>query len=234
MKLLIKILFIMSCWVIFLHCSSTDHEELSFEPDSVKIIEHQMFLVLHPEDVSTRLLLAELYLAMGFNNETVQECENIISLNHTETKAYVLWGKVLIEMNQWEESLDKFNLAMRINSKIPVVYAWRAEIFSHLKRIKEGDSSIARALELGPEDTEILRIAGRYYMKTKRYEKAVQIYKKCIGINDQETAYLNGIGDAYFSLNDFDNACKFYKKSLEINSWQEDIRKKLNQSTGKN
>jgi len=83
-------------------------------------------------------------------------------------------------------------------------------------RLDQAIEVYKRALELEPENVDILIEIGLAYRHREQYDDAIEYYDKAIEIDDQNKVALNNKGYAYECKRDLETAKEWYKKSLAV------------------
>ena len=68
-----------------------------------------------------------------------------------------------------------------------------------------------------PEDPAYLANLGDKYFESKRFEQAIEIYKKAIKLNPDDIDTINDLGLAYFYAKQTDEAVSTLRKGTEVN-----------------
>lgn len=79
----------------------------------------------------------------------------------------------------------------------------------------QGIDAFKRALNLDPNNKDILIRIGLSYRYKEKYDTAIEWYEKVLEIDPDDVLALNNIGYAYECKNEFEKAIDFYKKALE-------------------
>ena len=82
---------------------------------------------------------------------------------------------------------------------------------------QDSEREFKKALELAPEDVEVLMGLGAIYHTQGKYDDAITMYTKITKINQKSTSALNNLADAYLRKGDFEKAEEYVLKALAIN-----------------
>jgi tetratricopeptide (TPR) repeat protein len=74
-----------------------------------------------------------------------------------------------------------------------------------------------KALELNPEDTEVLCKNGNVLLKLFKKDLAIEYFKMALEKDENNYKALFGLGKAYYFMDDKDNSIKYFEKVLELN-----------------
>ncbi len=156
------------------------------------------------------------------NNLRAREAyERAIALDPACTRAYV--GLALsyeIEwFNHWgdasagpgsappDKALDYAAKAVSLDPTDSKAQLMLGHIYSERGEYAQGKAHLDRALELNPNDPDVLAYRGVHFEKTERLEKAIDCYEKAIALNPYHPVwYLWKLGRAYYVVRRYDEA----------------------------
>ena len=139
-----------------------------------------------------------------------------IKLVPNNPKAFLLKGKIYLNLNQPEQSLASFLRSEKLGEKnIELLYG----IACCYKKLHQFDSALnyyKEALSLEPNSKSYYLLAKCYYSMGKK-EYAIEIYDKAIELNpNYAEAYFNK-GVCLSNLNFKSEAIEMYNKTIELN-----------------
>jgi CDP-glycerol glycerophosphotransferase len=126
-------------------------------------------------------------------------------------KEYLTLGKAIVAV----ESLRK---AIQINAKSSKYFDVLASALNILNDTKEEEKALASAIKLNPENALLHARAGRLSVSMKRYQQAIQAFKKAVELNPVEPLYLHELAGAYRQANNRDAEIATLLKAIAINS----------------
>ena len=83
-------------------------------------------------------------------------------------------------------------------------------------KFREAISQYKRALNIEPDDIDVLINIGLGYRHLEEYDKAIEYYDKVLDIEPENKVAINNKGYSYECLKETDKAIELYKKSLKI------------------
>jgi tetratricopeptide (TPR) repeat protein len=83
-------------------------------------------------------------------------------------------------------------------------------------KFREAISQYKRALNIKPDDIDVLINIGLGYRHLEEYDKAIEYYDKVLDIEPENKVAINNKGYSYECLKETDKAIELYKKSLKI------------------
>ncbi|NHJ47944.1 MAG: tetratricopeptide repeat protein [Asgard group archaeon] len=91
------------------------------------------------------------------------------------------------------------------------------------QQFDEGIKFVTKALELKPDDLNILNSMGFAYGRSGNYEEAIKYYKKALEIEPNFQKALGNLGHVYEMQEKFEEAIEYYERSLEAKPEDEDL-----------
>ena len=139
-----------------------------------------------------------------------------IKLVPNNPKAYVLKGKIYINLNQFENSLNSFSRSIKLGeNSIEVLYGL-ARAYKEMYKFDQALKYYNKALKLEPTAKSHYLLAKCLYSMGKK-EYAIEIYDKAIKINPNYVeAYFNK-GICLSNINLKLEAINMYNKVIELN-----------------
>ncbi|HBG60928.1 MAG: hypothetical protein A2Y03_10690 [Omnitrophica WOR_2 bacterium GWF2_38_59] len=142
---------------------------------------------------------------------------NFIPRQHIifEHKLYLASVGFCIALSYFVMSLFKdFKRGMAVLSIIVILFAALA-----FKRNKVWDNEITLwedVLEKSPNKTKPMINLGNAYFKTRKYDKALELFQRAVAIDDKAVEAYNGMGLVYKEKGDFELSIDNYNKVLEL------------------
>jgi len=171
-----------------------------------------------------------------------------IDNNPKNPKLHFLYGVMLDEAQNYQASMEQYNLALQYGEKSPELLEilenkWTqnivnnpqdAQSYINLGAIyqKQGNFDSAKAQYLkattldSQDDTALYNLAS-LYLQQKNYQEAIAIYNKLLEKNQNNIEVLNYKADALKNLNRFDEALKQYESILNIDSTNEEAKSNI-------
>ena len=152
----------------------------------------------------------------------------LIDVDSTLAEGWFLRGVAKYYLNDLQGSKKDLSKSISKNPLFTIAYHYRAIVNNRLGKYNEAFKDLEFALELRPEDSEILFTRGGTYIQTKQYSKAIQDYNRVIRStpNNIDSWINRGIAklsskDTLGALDDFSQAIKlnpFYSESYSKRS----------------
>ncbi|MDR3624461.1 MAG: hypothetical protein P4L16_04905 [Chlamydiales bacterium] len=144
-------------------------------------------------------------------------------LDENDSELWIKWGQILVssgkldlDIEAIEESLEKFVRAEDCHPNHPMVYSGWGEalmllgVFKEdLSILKDAEEKIIKGLELSPENADIwgcygacLFEIGRYFQDDKYYNQAIQKFQYGLSLDNSRPGLWLGISQAHFALSE--------------------------------
>lgn len=160
--------------------------------------------------------------------EAIHYLNTLIEVDSTIAEGWFLRGVAKYYLNDLQGSVRDLTKSISKNPLFTLAYHYRAIVYNQLSNYNEAFKDLAFALDLRPEDQEILFTRGGTYIQTKQYDRAIQDYTKVIRSSPSNIdSWINrGIarlcnGDTLGAINDYSQAIKmnpFYSESYSKRS----------------
>lgn len=137
----------------------------------------------HPDDPEIQHILGALYIAGGRTAEAIRHLGKAVELAPDEPSYALAYGELLYRNGQFEEALASLQIA----STLPEALILLAAVYEKLGPKEEVFSTMARYLELKPEDRGARLLLGQQLEAAKRYDEALSVYRG--GSDDPILAY---------------------------------------------
>ena len=102
-------------------------------------------------------------------------------------------GVALAEKGRWNEALDLFNQALRLDSSLAGAWNNRGTCLFHLGRLAEACRSYEIALELDPRNALLHKNYGSVLLALGRYDEAVKAFEEALRLEPRLEAARKGL-----------------------------------------
>jgi DNA-binding response OmpR family regulator/Tfp pilus assembly protein PilF len=147
-----------------------------------------------------------------------------------KTSTHYKEGVILyMREKKYPEAIAEFNKALEVDDKLP--YAWndRGLCFREMGDNKSALQSLLRAVELAPENPELLfnlgetlEMIGVLYMSNKYLDSAIQTFKMVANQMPNNANAWNHIGICYKEMGKPEEAKFYFDRARDIHLWKKD------------
>ncbi len=115
-------------------------------------------------------------------------------------------------------ALDDARRALELDPTIGTAYAAQALVYQpYYDRQGEARAAYERAVELSPNDPEILIEYGRFLRGSEEYAEAIRLGNQAIALDPEDFAHRDRMGMIYMSAGDFPAAARQLRQGIEVN-----------------
>ena len=134
-----------------------------------------------------------------------------------------------MQEKKYPEAIVAFNKALEIDDKLPYVWNDLGLCFREMGDNKSALKSLLRAVELGPENPELLfnlgetlEMIGVLYMSNKYLDSAIQTFKMVANQMPNNANAWNHIGICYKDMGKPEEAKFYFDRARDIHIWKKD------------
>lgn len=127
------------------------------------------------------------------------------------------------QQRKHDDALAAFAKADAIDPASAGTQLLKCRSLAGLRKYEEAITACTESLRLQPDQAEVLRDRGHYYLNAGRPEPALADLKRAAGLAPQDRGVLYHLGLAHYLLGDFANAAKAYDGCVAA-SWNDALR----------
>ncbi|AFZ16688.1 tetratricopeptide repeat protein [Allocoleopsis franciscana] len=121
-------------------------------------------------------------------------------------------------IKHYEEAVDDFNKAIKIDPKNQYVLAGRGDTYQRMKRYTEAVADLNTALNIDPKYAFALGSRGETYRLMGDYDKALSDFNQALKLDPQYIFVLGSRGETYQSIGNYDKALVDFNQALKLDS----------------
>ncbi len=167
-------------------------------------------LSLDPGSVEANLYRVYMLLSRGEKESARHGIEHLLQTAGNDWNVHQVAGQTLRLDGLYEEALDQFNVALRLNpSNAAVVYNHRARVYQYQNQLELAADEIEKGLTLEPKQP-LLRISEGYqFMRTGELERAIETLEAVTFEDPSLRIVFPTIAMCYAQLGQRDKAASF-------------------------
>jgi Tfp pilus assembly protein PilF len=154
----------------------------------------------------------------------------LLGTSSGKTSSFYKEGVMLyLKEKKFPEAIVAFNNALEIDDKLPYVWNDRGLCFREMGDNKSALKSLLRAVELAPENPELLfnlgetlEMIGVLYMSNKYLDSAIQTFKMVANQIPNNSNVWNHIGICYKEMGKPEEAKFYFDRARDIHIWKKD------------
>jgi tetratricopeptide (TPR) repeat protein len=162
----------------------------------------------------------ETYFKENFLDTSLVLANIALSFDDKEDEAYYLKGLIYWANGNFEEALDNFDNALKINPNYILAYIQKGSILASKFDFVKGIENYHKALNLarGDERPSLLRNLGTAYMYVGFIDKAKYYYQEALALDSNKVLNLSGLAWTELANENYEEAYKLVKRREEIDS----------------
>jgi tetratricopeptide (TPR) repeat protein len=169
-------------------------------------------------DVSSLLLLSQLYAARGSIDKAVASGEQAIQHNPKDARAHLLLGAVEDRQGQWQKAQELYKEALQLQPDFPLA----SNNLAYLMLEHGENSDVALSLaqtarkEL-PDNPNVADTLAWAYYKKGSYKLTIDLVEEALKKTPDEASFHYHLGLAYQKLDEKANAKTHLQRALQMN-----------------
>lgn len=179
------------------------------------LIRHSSIEILRTIDP---FVIASYYWAKDQSEESIEVLRDVISTRTDEAdNAYLIWGEMLVDMQQYDRAIEKFSRALEINPDFALAYNANGYVLRRMKKHDEAIKFFKKAVKLDSKLWDAWYLWGRALYEQQEYSKAIFPLKKAIETDRLRYQAYNDLSYTYLALGDLDSAMKYVLLGIKNN-----------------
>jgi tetratricopeptide (TPR) repeat protein len=185
-------------------------------------------IVIHDETQDAVAHITE--AASRQTSKPVGLVDKILGTSSGKSSSCYKEGVILyMQEKNYSEAIIAFDKALEIDDKLPYVWNDRGLCFREMGDNKSALKSLLRAVELAPENPELLfnlgetlEMIGVLYLSNKYLDSAIQTFKMVANQMPNNANAWNHIGICYKEMGKTEEAKFYFDRSRDIHIWKKD------------
>lgn len=168
-------------------------------------------------DIQTGLCLDTL----DRTDEAAAQIKRVIAANPTDVDAIVALGNIYRGRDRFAEAAEAYSQAIA-QIKTPGMTDWRVYYFRGVslersKRWKEAEADLQKALELNPDQPQVLNYLGYSWVdQGVNLEKGLEMIRAAVNQRPNDGYIVDSLGWAYYRLGKYNEAVEELERAVEL------------------
>jgi tetratricopeptide (TPR) repeat protein len=138
------------------------------------------------------------------------------SLSAQNAKKYFKTGNDYLKENRFEQAIQNYNRALKMEPDYEDVYLVRAQAFEKLGQTQQAADDYIKATRFFEKETDVFYHAGRLLYELGEYQRALSYLDKAIDIKSKNLEAVQLKVLVYIDLNDYYKALRAAKEALDL------------------
>ena len=147
--------------------------------------------------------------------QTLRTALNLASLSGTPSAQYVIIGRGLGLINEWELAQAAFEQATQADENNAEAWAWLGEA-NQQTGDTEALTSLDRALSLNPNSAVVRGLRGLYFQRVGNNREALTEFQAAAVLQPNDPTLYVSIGESYSKLGDMIRALEAYQYAISL------------------
>ncbi|MGO4437638.1 tetratricopeptide repeat protein [Rhizobium sp. RAF56] len=179
-----------------------------------------------PKD-SPMARISELQLGLalaqgGKIDDARKHLKALIDSDPSDVRSYLAYGSVLSDAKDFQAMAENYDKAVEVIGAVPSRKDWsvffqRGIAYERLKKWDQAEPNFKKALELNPDQPQVLNYLGYSWVDMNRnLDAGLDMIKRAVDLRPDDGYIVDSLGWAYFRLNRFDDAVNELEKAAQL------------------
>ena len=139
--------------------------------------------------------------------KATESAKNALSLDNTSDDNHETAGYIFLMRKEHDKAIDSLKIAIDLNPSYADAYSSLGYVLIYADELDKAIDNIKKAMRLNPLPRSWYYFClGFAYQQSKQYEKAIEVYKKCLEMDPDNWATLVGMVIVYGNMGEKENA----------------------------
>jgi tetratricopeptide (TPR) repeat protein len=153
--------------------------------------------------------------------DATEYLKRVVSANKDDAEAAVQLGNAFRADSRFAEAADVYTQALAVNGDPKEadwrIYYFRGVSFERSKRWPEAESDFRTALELNPDQPQVLNYLGYSLVdQGLKLDEALDMIKKAVGQRPEDAYIVDSLGWAFYQLDQLDDAVRELERAVQL------------------
>lgn len=154
--------------------------------------------------------------------EARKHLKSLLDSDPSDIRSYLAYGSVLSDAKDYKAMAANYDKAVEVIGAVPKKSDWtiffqRAIAYERLKQWDKAEPNFKRALELNPEQPQVLNYLGYSWVdKNMNLGQAIDMIRRAVELRPNDGYIVDSLGWAHFRLGAFDEAVEELERAIEL------------------
>ncbi|MGF9693216.1 tetratricopeptide repeat protein [Rhizobium sp. 0TCS1.26] len=151
-----------------------------------------------------------------------EHLRKLIESDPSDIRSYIAYGSVLSDAKDYAEMAKTYDKAVEVIGPVPQASDWsvffqRGIAYERLKEWDKAEPSFRKALELNPEQPQVLNYLGYSWVDMDRnLEEGLAMIRKAVELRPDDGYIVDSLGWAYYRLGRYDDAVTELERAVQL------------------
>ena len=171
--------------------------------------------------------ISELQLGLALaGSEKVEEARQhlkaLIAADPSDLRSYLAYGSVLSDAKDYKEMAANYDKAVEVIGPVPKQGDWtiffqRGIAYERLKKWDQAEPNFKKALELNPEQPQVLNYLGYSWVDMNRnLEEGLDMIRRAVELRPDDGYIVDSLGWAYYRMGRFEDAVAELERAVQL------------------
>lgn len=158
----------------------------------------------------------------GKVDEAREHLKSLLASDPKDIRSYLAYGSVLSDAKDYKAMAENYDKAIEVLGPVAkrgdwAVYFQRAIAYERLKEWDKAEPSFKKALELNPEQPQVLNYLGYSWVdKNINLDEAMDMIRRAVELRPNDGYIVDSLGWAHYRLGQFDEAVVELERAIEL------------------
>jgi tetratricopeptide (TPR) repeat protein len=154
--------------------------------------------------------------------EARKHLKSLLESDPSDIRSYLAYGSVLSDAKDYAAMAANYDKAVEVIGAVPKKTDWtiffqRAIAYERLKQWDKAEPDFKRALELNPEQPQVLNYLGYSWVdKNMNLDQGIDMIRRAVELRPNDGYIVDSLGWAHFRLGAFDEAVTELERAIEL------------------
>jgi tetratricopeptide (TPR) repeat protein len=148
--------------------------------------------------------------------QTLRTALNLASLNASASERFVILGRGLGLVNEWQLARSLFEAAVEADEKNAEAWAWLGEANQQTGLPEGGSQELEQALRLDPNSSAVRGLRGLYFQRVGNFRQALAEFQSAAVLEPENPTWFVSMGEAHAKLGDLIRALESYQAATAL------------------
>ena len=166
-------------------------------------------------------------------DEARKHLKSLLDSDPSDIRSYLAYGSVLSDAKDYKAMAENYDKAVEVIGSVPKKTDWsvffqRAIAYERLKDWSKAEPNFKRALELNPEQPQVLNYLGYSWVdRNENLDEAMDMIRRAVELRPNDGYIVDSLGWAHFRLGAFDDAVTELERAIELRAGDQTINDHL-------